>query len=208
MSNETKYPLAWPDGWPRTPAYKRTRSRYQRAFARDRDALLRRLARMGATTPVLSTNVALRLDGLPMASQRAPTDPGVAVYFDRRGGPHVIACDAWATVDENLRAVLRTLEALAAIERSGSAQLEDRAYAGFARLPSAVEMPHWSRVLSLELEYKEWKAGWRRSPQLLEAVDRAHRDAALDSHPDRPSGSHEAMSRLNIARDAARKEIG
>lgn len=39
-----------------------------------------------------------------------------------------VSLDSWVTVDENMRAILRTLEALHAIERSGSAQIEDRAF--------------------------------------------------------------------------------
>jgi hypothetical protein len=193
MSESTRFPLAWPDGWPRTPDYRRSRSRYEKAFARDRDEVLRRLKRMGATTPIISTNVALRLDGLPLANQRAPKDPGVAVYFDRKRKPHVIACDAWQSVDENLRACLRTLEALAAIERSGSAQLEDRAYAGFARLPAAVgKSPTWRDVLG--------------NHQLLSHAESAYREMARSAHPDR-GGSHEAMAELNAAIAGAREEL-
>ena len=206
MSDESRYPLTWPEGWPRTPDWKRARSKYSKDFVHDRDAILRRLKSMGATHPILSTNVALRQDGLPLANQRTPSDTGVAVYFTRKSKAHVVACDAWSTVDENLRACLRTLEALAAIERSGSAQIEDRAYAGFARLPStASSAPHWSVTLGLPNAYRE--RSLMLPSELLARAKSQYRQLAQTAHPDR-GGTHERMAELNAAIAAAEKELG
>lgn len=190
------FPLYWPEGWPRTDAHRRTRSKYSRAFAADRDAIVRRLKKMGATSIVISSNVPLRRDGLPLANTAQPVDPGVAVYFTRRKRDHVVACDAWRTVDENLRAVLRTIEALGAIERSGSAQIEDRAYQGFARLPASAPST-WRIVLGLA----------DNEIVTLELAEHAYRLLAKKLHPDVPGGSHEAFVALGRAIEAARKEL-
>jgi len=205
------FPLYWPEGWPRTKY--RSHSKYDRAFARDRDAVIRRLKRMGATQIVISSNVPLRRDGLPMANTAQPADPGVAVYFTRKKRDHVVACDAWRTVDENIRAVLRTLEALHAIERSGSAQIEDRAYAGFARLPAkaGVTTSHWSVVLGMALlwegvDLNDPRATPEFRASLLREAERLYREAAKTHHPDR-GGSDEAMATLNAAIEEARREL-
>lgn len=46
-----------------------------------RDQLLAELRLLGAKGLVVSTNVELRLDGLPYSESRHIADPGVAVYF-------------------------------------------------------------------------------------------------------------------------------
>lgn len=207
------YPLYWPEGWPR--ASFRKPSKYSRAFARDRDAIVRRLSRMGGTSIIISSNVPLRRDGLPYAGMAQPPDPGVAVYFTRRKRDHVVACDTWKTVDENLRAVLRTIEALAAIERSGSAQIEDRAYQGFARLPAVTTATptHWSVVLGIRDVYEHEIARAVRDnvpldrERLRGRAETAYRELAKKHHPDVPAGSHEAFVEFGRAIADARKEL-
>ena len=82
-NNPTPYPLAWPTGWPRTRAGDRERSRFRNARAVDdqlsmSDAtsrLIRECRLLGAANVIVSTNVAVRRDGLPYARQRTPEDP-------------------------------------------------------------------------------------------------------------------------------------
>lgn len=82
MDGVEAYPLHWPAGWPRTSAPQR--SRFDGGFAKIRDELFAEIERLGGRYIVLSTNVALRRDGLPYANQAEPPDSGVAVYFERR----------------------------------------------------------------------------------------------------------------------------
>ena len=80
--NPTPYPLAWPTGWPRTLASDRERSRFRKARAVDdqlsmSDAtsrLIHECPLLGAVNLVVSTNVAVRRDGLPYARQKTPED--------------------------------------------------------------------------------------------------------------------------------------
>lgn len=197
------YPLYWPDGWKRTPSHKRTRSRYELQFARARDEVLASLRRMGARDVVLSTNVPLRRDGLPLAGQREPDDPGVAVYWTsfnlkEAPRPHVMACDARVTVRENLRAIGLALEGIRAIERAGASQILERAYAGFAALPANAGtegMPHWRDVF-----------GVPPSAMLSRAqIEAMYRGLAKHAHPDR-GGGVERMIELNRAREEALAE--
>lgn len=64
MSNDaTSWPLAWPEHRPRTPILKRQRSRFATGFGAAVRAVREELHRLGATAPVVSTNVPLRREG-------------------------------------------------------------------------------------------------------------------------------------------------
>jgi DnaJ domain len=140
---------------------------------------------------IVSTNLKLNLSGLPRGDQGEPSDPGVAVYFQKKNGPmRVIAIDAYYRVRDNLAAIAATLEAMRAIERHGGAQILERAFSGFAALTAPGK--NWWDVLEVKPD---------ASRQVIEAN---FRRLAHDRHPDR-GGSHESMSELNEARDAALK---
>src|SRR3954464_15309435 len=125
------YPLAWPNGWPRTPAAKRQPSRFSPgALSKEAQETIWELARLGARQAVISTNVELRQDGLPYSNRRKPDDPGVAVYFMYEKRQQCIPCDRWSTVEENLRAIWKSIEALRSLERWGAKSFVDAAFTG------------------------------------------------------------------------------
>lgn len=196
------YPLYWPESWRKTPSGRRRRARYQVGFSRARDELVRSLELMGARYTVLSTNVELRRDGLPYANRPQPDDVGVAVYWwdKHTQQPMCVACDQWDRVKDNVRAIGLAIEGMRAIHRSGASQILERAYQGFKALPSGIVTPapiDWRRVLGL----KDLEVG-------VHMVESAYRELAKRWHPDAPSGSHELMTKLNQARDAALAEVG
>lgn len=192
------FPLAWPQGWPRTKTPQS--SRFDVTFAAARDGLLEEIRMMGGTLPVLSSNVALRRDGLPYANNSEPTDRGVAVYFMWRGEQRVFACDRWDKVKDNIRALQKTIEAIRGIERWGASDMLDRAFAGFTALPApgATAKRPWREVLGFPPA---------SSPD-REGIDIEYRRKAKTAHPDTHGGSHDAMSELNRAREEALREIG
>lgn len=182
------YPLTWPDGWPRRNPHQRGRSKYEVTFMRARDELSRELKAGRARHVVISTNIPIRRDGLPLANMREPEDPGVAVYWDDKNGKgRVIACDVWRTVRENLRAVGLAYASLRQIERTGASELLERAFAGFARLPAAADC--WG-VLGIP----------RGSSK--DRVTERYRELAREHHPDR-GGNTETMARINVAYEEA-----
>jgi hypothetical protein len=187
------YPLAWPDGWPRTK-YPQRNSRYKVAGTKARDELVDELYRLSARDFVISTNIQLRQDGLPLAHQRVPQDPGVAVYWtDHKGRPWSLACDAWDRVEHNMRAIYYAVAGIRQIERSGASQLLERAYRGFNALPSEGS-GWWRQELGLE-----------GSPT-RERVEERYRELARERHPDH-GGTQDAMVKLNRAREAALMEV-
>jgi hypothetical protein len=193
------YPLCWPLAQPRTRV--RMRSRFggkqgRWTFGRARDDLLDEIERLHASHTVLSTNVRLRLDGIPYANEREPDDPGVAVYFRRKGKPFVIACDTYDRIADNCRAIMLTIAALRSIERHGSSSLLEQAFSGFSALPPArTGIRPWREVLGV-------------GEGLLSLVfaEARFRELASRHHPDR-GGSHERMAEINDAIRRAREEL-
>jgi hypothetical protein len=202
------YPLSWPPGWKRTLPAQRRQSSYKVDLAKARDELVHEVELMGVRRHdiVLSSNVPTRGDGLLYAKWREPDDPGVAVYWSKsrwdkntrteRFEQRVIACDKWRTVRENVRALGLAVEALRMLERTGSSEILDRAFSGFVpELPGKVE-EDWRSVL-----------GFKGIHVTVEDVNERYRELSLEAHPDR-GGDHDAMVRLNAARDAALKFMG
>lgn len=191
MSEQTRYPLAWPTGWARTPRHKRQRAAFkskggQLSVFAAIQRLSGELARLGARGEILSTNIETRLDGLPRSNQPEPQDGGAAVYFTLKGAPRCLACDKWNRVADNIAAIAQHIDALRRIDRYGVGTLE-QAFAGYAALPPKADP--WELL------------GLSRNATAYD-IAAAHRRLAIEHHPDR-GGSHEHMARLNAARDEA-----
>lgn len=189
----TAYPLCWPAGW------KRARERRRAAFKQSQDkaqrALMDQLRMMGATRVILSTNIKLRNDGLPYAQQPRMDDPGVAVYFDWSGKSMTMACDVWDTLGANMRAIALSIEALRGLERWGCSEVLERAFTGFAALPSPGMVA--KRPWFVEL-------GWTPSEEESKGPDdirRRRMELAKRYHPDTggPEANGERMAAINAA---------
>lgn len=188
-------PLRWPQGKQRTPPRKRKPAKFKLSLVDARDDLLAELRRLGARYVVLSSDLEVRKDGLPYASQRAPTDTGVAVYFNLDKEQYVFACDRWDLVEDNVRAIGKTIEALRGIRRWGSGDMLRQAFRGFKQLAPASD---WRSVFGLsDVEHTI----------AVSTVRILHRKMALKAHPDR-GGTNEAMANLNAALAAAEEELG
>jgi len=183
------YPLQWPTGWERT-AFRRG-SRFDTTFAVARDELFKEIKRLGGNGIVISTNVELRNDGLPYAGRRQPHDPGVAVYFTRKGQQQCFPCDRWDKIEDNMHAICLTIAALRGIERWGSGKMMEATFTGFKALPSA----EWSQVLSCPPNSTN------------EQVLARYRELAMKFHPDRGGSTHE-MAEINRAYDSFKRERG
>jgi hypothetical protein len=195
-----RFPLEWPLGWRRTPysAKRHGQFRKERRPINVEQATRRledELDRLGATDPVLSTNVTLNLRGIPRGDTN-PSDPGVAVYFRFKKKPTVLACDTFYTVAANIAAIAAHVEALRAIERYGVGTIE-QALAGYKALP-ADSAADWRRVF--------FTAPFPPT-YTVEAVNSAYKQLARVKHPDVTKDDGAAMAHLNRARDYAIAEL-
>jgi hypothetical protein len=218
LSERKAFPLSWPEGW------KRTKTRAHAAFNKTKeprygdqgqgqsiyqgktrlsvaDAVRRvliELERMGIRDDdiIISTNVSLRLDGLPRSNQE-PADPGAAVYWKKKDKDTMrcMAIDRYTRVADNLAAIAATLDAMRAIERHGGAEILNRAFLGFAALPEKASQP-WREVLGIE------------GAATLEVVESRFRALVKVHHPDQGGEKErEQFERIVQAREAARMEL-
>lgn len=197
------YPLYWPEGRPRTSQYSRERARFDTSFARARDELIRQVELMTGkwvyqikeANLIISTNLPLRRDGLPLASAKTPDDPGVAVYFNYHKKQVCFACDRWRQIEHNMQAIVKTIDALRGISRWGTGDMMEAAFKGFTALPSSVSRS-WREVIGVGQNERD-----------LAIVRGFYRSMASRLHPDR-GGSDAQMSELNLAMQAAERELG
>ena len=202
----TRFPLAWPQGWKRTRPDFRRRATFgtkrpgeykrQMTVGAAIDRLRTELSRLGVLDGdwIVSTNIKVRLDGLPYSDQREPDDVGAAVYFRLFEEDRVLACDAWTRVADNLTAIAAHIETIRAQDRYGVGTL-NQAFAGYAALPAKGQT--WRTTLGFALGQTITR----------EDVELAFRARAKDAHPDKDGGSHDAMASLTAARTEALAEL-
>ncbi len=214
------YPLQWPAGWTRTRSRKDSKFG-KKPFGQLRDQMLRELEKLGALRVVVTSDLALRNDGIPYANHSQPNDVGVAVYFRWKGNPIVIACDTYRRVWENVRAIYKTVEAMRSIERHGSTQLLDRAASGFTALPpgseeNAVEekpeRPWWEVFEMPAFSGQSYPdicgdPGHPMRRPVLKMAEAIYKTKISFAHPDR-GGSDDAAVELNRALERARSALG
>lgn len=192
------FPLDWPAGWPRAPYRQASRfgaNGEKPSIGKGTKEIMIELERMSATEVVISSNLELRNDGLPRARQAAlGYDPGVAVYFKRKGQAQVIACDLYDRPGCNLHACALTLDAIRGIKRWGSSQLMERAFTGFKALAQFAE-GNWRSLMQLPARC-EW-----------DTVEHQYKHLAKQWHPDnQETGSDEKFKKLQLAFAAAKVE--
>lgn len=205
MDRSEAFPLSWPPGWPRTPPGREQRARfnvkiqgstYQRkgqvTLYVGRERLLDELRRLGATDVVLSSNIPVRLDGLPYSKAAEPRDHGVAVYFRIKREPRVLACDKWDRVADNMAALAAHVEAIRGQMRWGVGSLE-QAFGGYRALPAMGDVKPWWAVLGVPQD----------AP--MPAVERRRDELLMKHHPDK-GGSHSMAAEINAAFSQARAE--
>jgi hypothetical protein len=188
------YPLQWPPGWRRCSARTSAKFYVGRDQSKRVDVyegarrVYRELRMMGIAESriVVSSDLRLRLDGMPYADQATSRlDPGVAVYWSDGEQHRCIAIDRYDRIADNLAAIAATLEALRAVERHGGGAILDRAFTGFTALPAPEQ---WFTILGV-------KATATRGE-----IEEAFRRLAMKHHPDRPGGDEREMARINDAR--------
>lgn len=197
------FPLQWPTGRIRTSRWCRERAKFDVSFARAQNNIIHEVdlltdGRWGPEAhTVISTNIALRRDGLPLANQRAPEDVGVAVYFVYKKKQMSFACDRWDKIEHNMQAIAKTIEALRGIARWGTGDMLEAAFTGFMALP-APSVKTWREVLGVsfagDMSTDDLKSYYRR--------------AASAAHPDKHDNDGQAMVAVNLAYEQAKQELG
>lgn len=186
------YPLAWPRGIGRTEASRRVSSQFKTALDPALKNVTNSLRRFGEATGkavssiVISSNYTL--------GDRAPRDPGVAVWFLWDGAERCIAVDRYPRIEHNLQAIHHVLEARVTEARHGGLRIVQQTFTGFVALPPPSDEKPWWEVLGLNRNAKR------------DDIEAAYREKAKTAHPDR-GGDAASMSDLTAARNAALQEV-
>lgn len=181
------YPLSWPHNRPRIdkPAFARFQTPGRDAIRHLED----QVRRMGGRNLLVTTNLPVGRTGLIRWSDKRPLDQAVAIYFDLDAEEICFACDRWGLVEDNVRAIGKTVEALRGLERWGSQDMVRTAFSGFAALPAPSGQDWWI-VLGVE-------PGAPRS-----AIESAYRAKLKVHHPDMggdPEQFHAVQSAFQAA---------
>jgi hypothetical protein len=185
------YPLQWPVGYQRIK-YP-TRSKFKGTFAASRDGIIKELKMLGAKAIVLSTNIPLKNDGMPYATFKTPDDKGVAVYFELFNEPSVLACDKWDRIEDNMKAVMLTVQAMRGIDRWGVSDILKRTFTGFKALPESCTSTNasWWEILGVSINSNE------------DEIKTAYRALAKKYHPDVNSINPEYFNVIQSAYEQA-----
>jgi hypothetical protein len=202
MSERKAFPLSWPNDVRRATSRKNGkflgRDKQWISISAAIQRVLYEFQRLNIFSDdiIVSTNVPLRLDGLPRSDQPKPKDPGAAIYWQtKKHGMRCIAIDQYTEVADNIAAIAATLEAMRAIERHGGAAILERAFLGFAALPEKASQP-WREVLGIDAA----------ESTTMDVVESRYRALVKVHHPD-AGGKDEDFLRITQARDAARMEL-
>lgn len=184
------YPLAWPQGFPRTkyPGSSQFKTTLYQALENVKGELRRfgKDSSKSTSDLVISANVTL-------ADQR-PRDQGIAVYFRWDGIDCCIAVDRYAKCEDNLQAIAKVIEAQRTILRHGGLNIVRASFRGFAALPppkgpdGQLAKPWW-QILGFDTE-----------PPLT-AAEARYRELVKLKHPDRGGDAAE----FNLIVDAMRQ---
>lgn len=186
------FPLQWPMHVQRTPAERRVAGSFMVTPNKAQEELVKEVRLSAGRDLIISSNVPLRRDGLPYANAREPGDPGVAVYFTRKGQQVCIPCDTYDRHWKNIRAIGLSIKDMRGPEMRGCAAITDAAYTGFLALPAPAQVRGWWEVLGIPRHTSETviDAVWKRLMRDLPAI-----------------GSDERRQILNVARDEGLAEL-
>jgi len=196
-----KFPLEWPVGYPR--ATRKERSKFANpTLDKSVKNVVAEIGRLigdkygtRRNEIVISSNVPLRIDGYPRADYLRSniTDKGVAVYFKHDGNDVVMCCDKYDTIESNMHAIYKSIEALRSVDRWGVSDFMKRSFTGFKALPQTNESRPWYSVLCFKSAPSDFKIA---RDQYLQLIKLAHPDAG---------GSTEKTQELNEAYQQAKK---
>ena len=188
--------------WPGEATKGREHARFRSTYAKTLDLLETELSKVRAKETTVQAFFRLdqiRNDGWPY-SQAKPSSPGVILSFRTKDGALSFPCDRYHTLDDNLRAIALSLEALRAVDRYGVTKRAEQ-YAGWKR----IEAPSANSFATMEdaAAYIAQSAGLPHPSHRIitdtELRQTVYRQAARRLHPDAATGDHDLFVKLQQA---------
>jgi len=205
MGEITRYPICWPDNVARTAPHERRPALFTpKTVSSSVQLVLQEINRLNHRAwdyadedVIISTNIRLKLDGLPRSAEPEPADTGAAVFFKLRffrGRQEfkrhtVLTCDRWTRVSWNLYAIAKDIEAQRARSRWGCTSVE-QAFHGYLAIPERCGGPSWWATLGVMPD------------ATADQIKAAFLTLAKTRHPDK-GGDAKQWDQLRIAYDQA-----
>jgi hypothetical protein len=192
--------IDWPTGFERTPARRRKSARkFQASLADTTEKIEAEMERMGVDKFRASTGSGgayTKSNGLPKHNAN-PDDPGFVLRWTKDGEQFAVACDEYASLRGNARAVYLWVRET---RKRGTRPVRtgDTEFAA-ARLPSGEE-----DAVVAEVPPHEVLGVAPDAPESV--VEDAYRERVQETHPDKPDGDQEAFRRVQEAREAMLNE--
>jgi hypothetical protein len=142
------FPLHWPSGYTRTDKPKS--SAFKVTFAKARDEAIKQIRILGGNAVIISSNIPVRLNGLPYANFSKVDDPGIAIYFTYNNEQVVFCCDKWDKPEANMKAIANTIDAIRGMNRWGVSEMMQRMFTGFKQLPEHTSSLKWWEVFDID----------------------------------------------------------
>lgn len=190
-------------------------SQFKVTPGRTQDDLRVELAYIGVRSCVIQADLGeddIRLDGMPRANARWRSSRVVVSFTHPQQGEVSFPCGTYKDFWHNVRAVVKTLEALRAVDRHGVTQRAEQ-YTGWRALPGGGTAIVVGAFASLEdaarflLKTGGFPSDQRYVERVIGVADdlkQIYDAAARRAHPDVAGGSDALMSRVNAARDFIR----
>lgn len=183
------YPLHWPEDWPRSE--RKISSKLRTSLSKALDNVHDELRRFGNDTGVAVKDVVISSNYT--LTDRNPKESGVAVYFTWEGISTCIAVDRYLSIEENLQAIAKVVEAERTKMRHGGLNLVRAAFRGYAALPPPNHATaNWHLILGVE-----------RSATLHD-IHAAYKRRARIVHPDHGGSTAQFQELQDAYREAQR----
>ncbi|MCI2959531.1 hypothetical protein MN032_17740 [Agromyces atrinae] len=194
----------WPDNmkvdpigtWPTERTGRPRRSQFASTLGTTLGELQRETRAIGARDVRLQIDLdpaKFRIDGKPRADA-VPRSAGLILTFETSLGAQSFPCDAFDRWQDNLRAIVLSLEALRKVDRYGVTKRGEQ-YRGFLAIESATAMP--AGFTSVEGAWRFILEAGGYDPEETRVAGRV-RDAKRATHPDL-GGRAETFQRVTAA---------
>ncbi len=193
-------PVRWPSDRVKTPPGEREKSRFATSLRVATNNVLREVRLLGGYYPQITSSVAGRVTSSGTAvllrGNGKSLNPAVAVYFMDGTRKCVFTCDKWTDLAANMQSIAKSIEAIRGLDRWG-ANMRERAMQGFLALPDPADRG-WRTVLGFDEDAEAIT---------MAKVQANYRARAREAHPDLRGGNEQWMRELNLAVEAAKKEL-
>ena len=188
--------------WPSQPTKYREHARFRASYAKTLDLLEDELHKIHAKEITVQAFFALaqiRNDGWPYA-KAVPSAPGIILSFRTKDGALSFPCDRYHTIDDNLRAIALSLEALRAVDRYGVTKRAEQ-YAGWKQIEAPAANGFATAEDAAAFIIAQADSANPASSIIRDAALRQnlYRQAARRLHPDAATGNHELFVKLQQA---------